>query len=195
MSQRPGLSPTTILNSNQAHFLEQISDQAFWQHAEKLAQAPFFLPTQAEEYIECELIQERVIIPLANLQEVMPAAQHLAQLPTSPFWMSGITAWRGQAIAVIDLAAYFSQQRIQTHRDQVLLIAQDSDITLGLSVSMRGMHTSIPVEHIQLFDPATVAKTDTFVEVIQGSYAGIFILNIPNLLTSLVQRLQVKFYE
>lgn len=113
MSQRSGLSPTTILNSNQANFLEQINDQEFWQHAKKLAQTPFTTPVKTEEYLECELVSERAIIPLASLQEVTPAVQHLAQLPTSPRWMAGVIAWRGQAIAVVDLAAYFSQERIQ----------------------------------------------------------------------------------
>lgn len=195
MSQRPDLSPTTILNSTQANFLEQISDQEFWQHAKKLAQTPFVSPVKADEYLECELLPERAIIPLAALQEVIPTSQHLAQLPTSPFWMLGVTAWRGQTIAVIDLSAYFAQERVQAQRDQVLLIAQAAGITLGLTASIRGTHTSIPEEEIQPFNPKTSAKADTLVEVIQGTYAGTFILNIPSLLTTLVQRLQVKFYE
>jgi chemotaxis signal transduction protein len=195
MSQRLDLSPTTLLNSTQAHFLEQISDQEFWQHARKLAQMPFIPTIKTEEYLECELLPDRAIIPLTALLEVTPVALHLAQLPASPFWMLGITAWRGQAIAVIDLAAYFSQERIQSPRDQVLLIAHAAGITIGLTVTMRGTHTSIPADHIQAFNPATVAKANTLVEVIQGTYAGAFILNIPNLLTTLVQSLQVKSYE
>lgn len=195
MSQRSGLSPTTILNSNQANFLEQINDQEFWQHAKKLAQTPFTSPMKTEEYLECGLMSERAIIPLASLQEVTPAVQRLAQLPTSPFWMAGVTAWRGQAIAVVNLAAYFSQERVQIQRDQVFLIAQSANITLGLAVTIRGTHTSIPEAQIQPFNPTTLAKADTLVEMIQGIYAGAFILNIPILLATVVQRLQVKFYE
>ena len=195
MSQKPALSPSTILNSSEARFLEQINDQEFWEHARKLAQTPLPRPINSEEYLECDLKPERAIIPLADLQEITLITRPRAQLPGSPFWMLGIAAWQGQTIAVIDLAAYFSQERVQVHQDLVLLIAQASDITLGLSVSIRGTHSSIPKEHIQPFDPTTLAKTDTLIEVIQGTYSGAFILNIPNLLITLVQRLQVRSYE
>ncbi len=195
MSQRPVLLPTTTLNGTQAHYLEQISDQEFWQHAEKLANVQFVSSVKSEEYLECELTLGRVIIPLAALQEITPAVHHLAQLPASPLWLSGITAWRGQTIAVIDLIAYFAKKHAQMYNDQVLLIAQAADITLGLTVTIRGTHTTILDEHIQPFDATTLAKTDPLVEIIQGIYAGAFILDMPTLLTTMVQRLQVKSYE
>jgi chemotaxis signal transduction protein len=195
MSQRPALLPTTILNSTQAHYLEQISDQEFWRHAEELANVQFVSPEKSEEYLECELMPGRAIIPLASLQEVIPAVNHLAKLPASPLWLAGITAWRGQAIAVVDLIAYFAQKRAQMYNNQVLLIAQAANITLGLAVTIRGTHTTILDEQIQPFDPTTLANIDPLVEIIRGTYAGAFILDMPTLLTTMVQHLQVKSYE
>ncbi len=49
--------------------------------------------------------------------------------------MCGLTAWRGETIAVIDLAAYLEQRRAQISNNRMMLIVQREDLTIGVLVT------------------------------------------------------------
>ncbi|GCE18911.1 chemotaxis protein CheW [Dictyobacter kobayashii] len=192
MSQHPVL-PSTTLRGAHAHYLEQLSDQDFWKYAEQLAQTPPVATTQTEEYLECDFESGLALLPLTTLREVLPAARYLAQLPTSPHWMLGITAWRGESIAVIDLATYLTQQPAYPTGHSVLLIAQLADVTLGLSATIRNMNMVLIDEQEQASQPAHEERWQPPRSFVLDTYAGVPILHIPNIVTAIVQQLRVSY--
>ncbi|GHO85385.1 chemotaxis protein CheW [Dictyobacter formicarum] len=191
MSQRPVL-PSVTLRGSHVQYLEQLSDQDFWKYAQQLAQAPLVPTMQAEEYLECVFEIGRALIPLTALREILPAARYLAQLPASPHWMLGITAWRGESIAVIDLAAYLTQPSTYLSSHSVLLIAQLADITLGLAVTISDTPTSFTNRQDK---PGNAIKTDDWhlpEHSVQSTHAGIPILQIPVIISDIVQQLRIS---
>jgi chemotaxis signal transduction protein len=199
MTQRPVL-PAALLKSTQAQYLEKLDDQQFWHYAQELADQTSTLTEpiiQQEEFLACAsgIADGRVILSLASLHEILPAAPHLTRLPAAPPWMSGLMAWHGEAIAVVDLAAYLSQyqslhQEISlSYKPNLLLIAQEADIILGLAVMATGQIPTLTKDQIQPFDATTTKAMQHYAHCIQGLYAGTAILHMPTILTTMVQHL------
>ncbi|GCE04981.1 chemotaxis protein CheW [Dictyobacter aurantiacus] len=191
MSQRPALS-TALLRGNHARHLEQLSDQDFWKYAQQLAQAPQLSTPQTEEYVKCAFEAGHALIPLAVLREILPTTRYLAQLPASPHWMLGIAAWRGEPIAVIDLAAYLAQQSTGLPGHPVLLIVQLADITLGLATTISDAPAFFASEQDQASN--NTAKEDWSLpeHSVQGTYAGMPILQLPAIISDIVQQLRIS---
>ena len=147
-----------------ADALEHLSDEEFWGYVHECASFTPPAPSP-EEYLKCELSSGDCLISLTALYEVMPCPQHFALLPATPAWMVGIFAWRGETIAVIDLDAYLSTPASETDptlahdpeagynhvpdksalycgRPGQLLIANCSDLPVGLLVATRGVTTT-----------------------------------------------------
>ena len=147
-----------------AEALEQLNDEEFWGYVHECASFTPPAPSP-EEYLKCELSSGDCLISLTALYEVMPCPQHFALLPATPAWMVGIFAWRGETIAVIDLDAYLSTPASETDptlahdpeagydhvpdksalycgRPGQLLIANCSDLPVGLLVATRGVTTT-----------------------------------------------------
>ena len=201
MSQRPVL-PAVLLKSTQAQHLEKLDNQQFWRYAQELAQptSPQSEPTtRQEEFLECAsgIAEGRVIIPLASLREVLPAVPPLARLPAAPPWMSGLMAWHSETVAVIDLAAYFSQYQshqqgtslINNSKPNFLLIAQEADIILGLAVMVTGSVPTLTKDQIQPLAATMAEAMQHETHNIQGMYTGTTILHMPTVLTTMVQHL------
>lgn len=148
--------------------LAQLSDEAFWNFARNIAGmgtasltspdaavTPEQLATE-EEYLECAAAQSRFLLALSGLYEILPPPRHYTELPGNPPWMPGLAAWRGSAIAVVDLALYLTGE---THNEQeyplprCLLIAHAGDISLGLLVHSDG--SCFPLQTISSQDAAS----------------------------------------
>ncbi len=125
-----------VLDSSRLHSLAMLSDEAFWEYARELA-SQSETAVYPEEYLECLLRQERCFIPLKSLYDIVLPPHRLALLPATPRWMAGIVAWRGEAIAVIDLEAYLAD--VELVREGTLLIANYEGLPIGLLVSSVGM--------------------------------------------------------
>src|SRR6266581_5665506 len=121
--------------------LAQLSDEEFWAYARKLAhQVP--AAAQPEECVTCKLSRGDCLIPLTALYEVVRPPHQLALLPATPEWMPGIVAWRGEAIAVIDLTLYLSGDPVDLS-NAILLIVNHANIPIGLLVPSIGQTTPI----------------------------------------------------
>lgn len=126
----------TILDSSRLHSLGLLNDEAFWDYARELA-SQSETAVYPEEYLECLLRQGTCLIALKSLYDVVLPPHRLALLPATPPWMAGIVAWRGEAIAVIDLEAYLAD--VELAREGTLLIANYEGLPVGLLVSSVGM--------------------------------------------------------
>lgn len=193
MSEYP-ISAPRLLGHSHAHFLEQLSDQEFWQYASDLARTQPLFAGPSQEYLLCELEHGQCFLPLAGLREVIPPPHAFTLLPTSPSWMHGIVAWHGETIAVVDLDAYLFQQPMQATPDGLFLVAQVEevgDVILGLYVKS--------VRSITAFETAAViqAQTDTSpyphacLGAIKGTYADAPVLDIAVILTDIVQHIKM----
>lgn len=126
----------TFLDSSRLHSLALLSDEAFWGYARELASQSDTV-AYPEEYLECLLRQGPRFIALKSLYDVVLPPHRLALLPATPRWMAGIVAWRGEAIAVIDLDAYLAD--VELVHDGILLIANYEGLPVGLLVPSVGM--------------------------------------------------------
>ncbi len=176
--------------------LEQLNNEEFWDYARRLAHAPPLSPTPGEEFLECEIEQGRCMLPLSALQAIEQVPEYFTPLPGSPPWMHGITSWHDEVLAVVDLAAYFSQTRAQGRTHALLLVAQHKGFFLGL---LAHVLSSIPSLYIQQIQPARTAsihppfaRTDGII----GAYEGAFVLDIRLLLAATIENIQVTtIYE
>src|SRR5256884_762685 len=140
MNEHPKASALP-LDITQLQNLEQLCDDEFWDYARALARrVP--VAAQSEDYLECALGTGTCLIPLATLDEVVLPPHRLTLLPATPEWMPGIVAWRGEAIAVIDLTLYLSGHAIDLS-SAILLIANYANIPIGLLVPSIGQTTPI----------------------------------------------------
>ncbi|HTD19297.1 MAG TPA: chemotaxis protein CheW, partial [Ktedonobacteraceae bacterium] len=140
MNEHPKASALP-LDITQLQNLEQLRDDEFWDYARALArQVP--AAAQSEDYLECALGTGTCLIPLTMLNEVVLPPHRLTLLPATPEWMPGIVAWRGEAIAVIDLTLYLSGHPVDLS-NAILLIVNHANISIGLLVPSIGQTTPI----------------------------------------------------
>ncbi len=185
-------SPADFFSSEHSQDLAQLSDEDFWRYAGELAHLPPSSPS-ASEYLRCTFADGSYILPLAALREVVPPPRHFTLLPSSPPWMLGLTSWRNETIAVLDLAAYLF--RSPADPTASLLIAQNDYVTLGLSAVILSSIPPPQAASVQLREHFT-EQFASLPSGIIGLYEDAFVLDIPSLLTAMVRDITVaKVYE
>ena len=174
--------------------LEQMEDEDFWEFARQRAHAVSESPSYAE-YLECKLSSKTCLIALRDLAEVLPPPHRLARLPKMPAWMAGIMAWRGETIAVVDLDLYLlngQEAVISLPTEEMLLVAsQKTGQTFGLLVPEIGLTSTIELEQIVPLPAPTDSTLAEDIEIIEGVYADLPILNVPRLLAGLIQQIRI----
>jgi chemotaxis signal transduction protein len=186
--------PTSALfSSSHTQFLEQLSDQEFWNYAQTLSQtAPTpFVPS--EDHLLCVHDQRRCFLPLAALREIIPPPHSFTLLPASPPWMSGVTAWHGQTLAVVDLDAYLMCRATRIRTDGSLLITQSDLVeeTLGFLVSTIDTITTFETTQIVQSEPNLLWSHPACANVIKGIYSEGLVLDMPLVLTDIVQHIKM----
>jgi len=177
-------------------YLEQLSDEEFWQYARRLAQ---HVPAaaQPQEYLTCKLSKGNCLVPLSELYEIVRLPHHIALLPAIPAWMPCIVACRGDPIAVIDLNAYLSGSTRHLQDESMLLIANHIGLPFGLLVPAIGqivlaqsevLSPTVSVESLQQVAPWYLATRAPFVK---GLHAEALVLNLPALLTAVAQQIEI----
>ncbi len=186
----------TYLDKAHLHNLEQISDDEFWDYARALAhQVP--VATQTEEYLECTLSNGSCFIPLTALNEVVLPPHRIALLPTTPEWMPGIVAWRGEVIAVMDLSRYLSGHTLDLS-NSILLVAHHAGPAIGLLVPSIGQTT--PIQHdaqLALQNPAESEEVSSWylpsrATFVKGILKGSLVLDMPSLLADAIQQIEAE---
>lgn len=194
--------------------LERFSDDEFWQYALQQANRAgegdqhfhHAQHVQHDEYVECKLEDggHHCWLALDALIQALPPPRRFALLPAMPSWMIGLLAWRGETLAVIDLAAYLtdSQQAVGGQSAQSkLVILHDagekkrSFPPIALLVADIGLTTTIVPEQMQagIFpgaDSAAVSLNWLAPErtmVIRGIYNHAPVLDVSVLLADIVE--------
>ena len=181
--------PLDVLSTND---LERIADEEFWNYARLRAEIVPRISSQEsnyqDQYLECELSCGNCLIPLKAIVEVLPSSQQYTHLPLIPSWMPGLFAWRGESIPLIDLDMYLcgvSSSRLSG----MLLIANYSDITVGLLVPGIGLTTTVQFEQVHPSTGPTVFYTPIRAGVMKGVYAEEPVLDVSALLPDVVQQI------
>ncbi len=190
MSERPILPSllSAFFNSEYSQNLAQLSDEEFWHYAQELAHTPPSSEPSPKEYLKCALDKSHCILPLTALREVVTPPRHFTLLPASPPWMLGVTAWRGEPIAVLDLMAYFSQSRAVLRSDSLLLIATNDYATIGLSAVVVSSLPSLQAGSVLPLEQTSTHQALSKSGII-GLYEDAFVLDIPSFLTTIVQQI------
>ena len=123
------------LDAFPAQRLGNISEEEFWAFACEQAGGDLVPPSpqnaQTGQYIECVLRQGTCLLLLAAIEEVLPSPARYTLLPAMPRWMPGLTAWRGEVMAVINLEAYLSGIDLPS-TGGLLLCTHHAELALGL---------------------------------------------------------------
>jgi chemotaxis signal transduction protein len=194
---QPNNTPIT-LSGVQARFLEELSDEAFWNYAFEVAQAIPSPPTEPDTYILCEPGNERYLLPLDLLQEVVSAPHNYTILPDAPAWMLGLAAWRGEVIAVIDLTTYLVSINgvsctVPSSADGVVLAAHLNGYTFGLYVSAIGGTMTVDKRQILPLEQQVkgVGMSAELYDRLLGSYAEAWVLDMQAIIRHIVQQIDV----
>lgn len=193
-----------IESHTQIQFLEQLSDEEFWDYAQILATQENSGPTTDEEALECETEHGHYLLPLQTLCEVVPPPHKLTLLPLCPPWLLGITAWRGHVLPVVDLALYFifqetneldttyPRQPASHHANSMLLILDDGNSLLGIQVMAVG--STITLEQTQLASPEETPSwyPRHMLTMLFGAYNGSVVLNPQVMIAEMIQRIKVS---
>lgn len=203
MNERPTVS-AIFLDATHLQHLEQLDDEEFWEYARRLAQqAP--AAARSEEYLACILAQGTCLIPLTALNEVVLPPHRLTLLPATPAWMPGLVAWRGEAIAVIDLSLFLSNHTLDLSNG-ILLVANHAGLPIGLLVPSIGQTT--PMRPMQQEDTPTTASdnfthsTETVAHGftyytpdraahVKGIQQGALVLDVPVLLAAVTRYIEL----
>ncbi|HLI09012.1 MAG TPA: chemotaxis protein CheW [Ktedonobacteraceae bacterium] len=184
--------------------LERLSDEEFWRFAcEQASSAGEHI--HREEYVECVLNERdhRCWLALEALRQVLPSPQRFALLPAMPSWMSGLFAWRGETLAVVDFAAYLTDDQPAVTTGQLskgmLVIINDARGTshfspsLALFVADIGLTTAIAPEQIQAASSNWLAPER--MALIRGSYDNAPVLDVSALLADIVKRIGIAAFD
>lgn len=194
--QQPGdlmaLAPTAW-SGLQVRSLEQLSDEAFWGYAFNAANPVPHLPAKLDAYLVCQLSSGPWLLPLDALHEIVLTSQLYTHLPATPQWMPGLMAWRGDAIAVINLDAYLCtlQERPYTHstiHEGSLLIASVDTRTFAFYVGTISETMTIDETQIQSL-AVQLPVTDALRPILLGRYAETWILDMRKLINSVMQQI------
>ena len=194
--------------------LTQLSDEAFLDYARRLAGTT--LPTPpvtsaavpdtyepAAAYLECVLDEHRCLLPLAGLAEIMLPPRSYTFLPNMPPWMLGLTAWRGEPVAVIDLEGYLTGG---THAENApkqmgysgkpahggtLLLTRHETLTCALLVRETGTIVAIPPAMLTTPAPNTMQwLISSRVQSNAGIYNDTIVLDAVALLAAIAQEIE-----
>ena len=177
--------------------LERMTDEDFWNYARVHANTVPQISSQERNYqdqhLECELSHGNCLIPLKDIVEVLPSSQKYTHLPLTPIWMCGLFAWCGETTALIDLDMYLCGVS-SSRPDGMLMIANYSDITIGLLVPGVGLTTTVQFEQVNPSIGPTVFYTPIRAGVIRGVYAQKPVLDVAALLPDVVQQIRMATY-
>ena len=185
------------LHGLSTHELEQMADEEFWNYARSQAdlvpQISSRESTYQNEHLECELGRGNCLIPLKAIIEVLPPPHMLTLLPLVPMWMRGLVAWRGEAIAMIDLDMYLYGEK-SSRLEGMLLVANYGGIKVGLLVPDIGFTTTVQFEQVNVPEGPAVFYTPMRAGVISGVYAEKLVLDVAALLPDVVQQIGMAAY-
>lgn len=206
MNEPPTVS-ATFLDATHLQNLEQLDDEEFWEYARGLAQqAPAV--AQSAEYLACNLAQGTCLIPLTALNEVVLPPHHLTLLPATPEWMPGLVAWRGEAIAVVDLSLFLSNHTLDLSHG-ILLVANHAGLPIGLLVPSIGqttpaqqeladttasdssIHSTETVAHLAPMPFVVTHYAPDRVACVKGIQQGALVLDVPVLLADITRHIEL----
>lgn len=195
------------LDAFPAQRLGNMSEEEFWAFAREQAGGDLVSPSpqnaQTGQYLECVLRQGTCLLPLAAIEEVLPSPARYTLLPAMPRWMPGLTAWRGEVMAVINLEAYLSGIDLPS-TGGLLLCTHHAELALGLFLPAIGPSIALDSESDSTSEaqegrpqgspprvhptPAPTMITKTGV-IVKGFAGDVPVLDVDGLLADVVRQI------
>lgn len=195
------------LDAFPAQRLGNMSEEEFWAFAREQAGGDLVSPSpqnaQTGQYLECVLRQGTCLLPLAAIEEVLPSPARYTLLPAMPRWMPGLTAWRGEVMAVINLEAYLSGIDLPS-TGGLLLCTHHAELALGLFLPAIGPSIALDGESNSTSEaqegrpqgspprvhptPAPTMITKTGV-IVKGFVEDVPVLDVDGLLADVVRQI------
>lgn len=166
------LVSSVLYGQDHVQFLEQLTDEAFWEFAVTCARNPSSQQMQTEEYVICHIGGSvECLIALAELHTVVPSPSSFSLLPAAPAWMLGITAWKDKLLAVVDLGAYLTRSSAGLSPYSTMLLVRYEHHLLGLATSITG--TLVHLDAARVI-PLPEQTDGSFFTPCPGAFKGIY---------------------
>jgi len=108
---------------------------------------------------------------------------HITRLPNAPYYMSGIINFRGKIISVIDLALFFSLNKIENKKPEGLIVTETRSGRFAVFVDR--MHEFLHIKKSEL-ENASEKISDSIKPFLYGIYKSkVILLEGENLFTGL----------
>jgi len=192
-------------SSSYAGFLEQLSNEEFWNLATQRARSAPSISVSANESLLCALGQGYCLLSLKLMGEILTPPYYFSLLPMAPTWMPGVSAWRGEIIAVVDMDAYlFSSPPVSPgkHEEGMLLVTHNNDLKLGLFVSSvetivgTDGEQLIPLQLKQMAGHYPDVRTHVVKGITQVHEKDVLVLDIARMFVDIEQNMRTTtFYE
>lgn len=201
MNEHPEIIfPPTVGTINRAPTdekpLEQLTDEEFWHRAHERAHRGLVdvQPEHSREYLVCSCHSGRFLVPLTALYEVVLPPLQFTLLPGSPRWMLGLTAWRGETIAVIDLDAYLSADAPSQLAEATTSLPLSVSGSLNEGCLLIGTYSNIPVGLLvqACLLPISIQSEDVSLSsmpAVKGMYGDALVLDGAVLLADVMQQI------
>lgn len=202
--KEPFRARSALFGQDNIRFLEQLTDDAFWDYAIACAQPASSQQVQIDQFVICDIGSNAgCLIALTHLHAVVSSPSHISLLPATPEWMLGITTWSDKVLAVADLRAYLAQGSSHSPYS-TMLVAQHEHILLGIVTSViRTLAYLDEAQIVALPESAGDYLASPCASAFKGIYTGnqsenpgeqeikpLLVLDIPAVLTDIVKHLQ-----
>ncbi|MDE1464669.1 chemotaxis protein CheW [Spartinivicinus poritis] len=128
-----------------------------------------FKSTDQEEYIRFKLGKsEQYGIPYHYLEEIT-YANNISKVPCVPSHIAGVINWRGNLLAVLNLAFFFNIEANEVNDESRVIIVTASNMTAGILVSeIEENNTYSP----NMLAPPISSERVTNIDYVKGIYKG-----------------------
>lgn len=124
---------------------------------------------EKEEYIRFKLGKnEHYGIPYRYLEEIT-YSNKISQIPCVPDHIAGVINWRGNLLAVLNIAVFFNIKMNEINDESRVIIVTANNLTAGILVNQIEENNTYPTN---MLDPPISSDGVTNLDYVKGIYQG-----------------------
>ncbi|HLW02474.1 MAG TPA: chemotaxis protein CheW [Ktedonobacterales bacterium] len=191
-------SPGGSLPSDINLFLSEEERQA----VELLYEQKMAEPPKGAPFLTFKLHNLRWGVPVSHLREVLPNVSSITPLPFSPLWLYGLINLHGEPVGLVSLSELLldpitaSSVGLRTAAGAPVIVAESEGTPLGLLVEELGEVAFLEENQLEQVPPvdARILPSTAIAHLSAAWYPSptaqpVLLLDLPRLLTGLLQRL------
>jgi chemotaxis signal transduction protein len=158
-------------------------------------------PPSGTPFLTFKLNNLRWGVPVTHLREVLPNVASITPLPFSPLWLYGLINLRGEPVGLVNLSELLldpitaGNVRRRTAAGAPVVVAEHEGVPLALLVEELGEVTFLEADQLEKLPVETRALPSFALAHLHAAWSPseadqpVLLLNLPGLMTSLLQQL------